>query len=739
MVYAFIFLVSVLCSSLQASNRVFNEDTFSDANWRLEVSSPAERTLHIHVSEGKETLLEQTVTIGQLSSIQTPTCSLAPNRNGFRLSYIGLDGTSLKAHIDANAAIDVLGSGSGIINTGFSRSKSWGFKTSGIWRNKEGNLSAFYNLITEAKEFHNLGILQVATGHFTQDYQFNKGVFHMGLTQNQVGVNPYATYEAWLENKATPRFQTGIAENYGVILAETGLKVSRLTFNDYGYAHLDFLDLEEAPLNIEGKAEQRTPVGESTPQPVVQVEETIVGRTPRVRVASNSFLSVGQVGSSLSVQDWTNQGLIQTIRDSEFAPTQNWDNQGQILSHGNVTINNRTRPRSLGTVISSGTVRALISDALNAAETEQALRTSKFASLNNQVIIDVVHHIDHYLNTITNHHLNGRFTHRTETGYIFQRRETTRTQKAVPGGSMTEEGKAEFQAMKGGHFARQAMLNHLKDALRHIGHLCGEQAGLLGMILQGLRDAGLSADEIQGLIDDAEIGNTLMGLAMIDSVRPSNLSALISQQTDSSQALNHFYTQASRAGMRVLDWVKRSGPESIGHFCDLANLLTLRGVEHPLVLGSAAICNTGRFAKTTYSTFKRVDAFFNRRHDGGRRTGGSGSGMTAGSGGSSSSSSSTSQQQGPQRAVPGTHQPIQPPKTLPAFPRAKEAPRKTFVQGSRGMRKRWKDDNYIYEWDYRHGRVEKWDKRGKKHLGEFDAQTGQQLKPGNPSKPPIEP
>ncbi len=44
------------------------------------------------------------------------------------------------------------------------------------------------------------------------------------------------------------------------------------------------------------------------------------------------------------------------------------------------------------------------------------------------------------------------------------------------------------------------------------------------------------------------------------------------------------------------------------------------------------------------------------------------------------------------------------------------------------MRKRWKDtDGRIYEWDSRHGTIEIYDSAGW-HLGEFNAETGEQLK-----------
>lgn len=83
---------------------------------------------------------------------------------------------------------------------------------------------------------------------------------------------------------------------------------------------------------------------------------------------------------------------------------------------------------------------------------------------------------------------------------------------------------------------------------------------------------------------------------------------------------------------------------------------------------------------------------------------------------------------------------VPPPKTLPAFPGAKRVPPKTPVPGVPGKKRaRWEDDEYIYEWDYLHGRVEKWSKNGRRHLGEFDHLTGEQTKPGDPSRKPIDP
>ena len=66
------------------------------------------------------------------------------------------------------------------------------------------------------------------------------------------------------------------------------------------------------------------------------------------------------------------------------------------------------------------------------------------------------------------------------------------------------------------------------------------------------------------------------------------------------------------------------------------------------------------------------------------------------------------------------------PRRLRAFPGAERVKPKSG-------RHRWIDaaSGYIYEWDYQHGRVERYDRRGR-HLGEFDPDTGAMTKPADP-------
>jgi len=68
------------------------------------------------------------------------------------------------------------------------------------------------------------------------------------------------------------------------------------------------------------------------------------------------------------------------------------------------------------------------------------------------------------------------------------------------------------------------------------------------------------------------------------------------------------------------------------------------------------------------------------------------------------------------------------PRRLRAFPNAVRVKPKS-------VRRRWFDGEagYIYERDYQHGRVERYDRRGH-HLGEFDPDTGAITKPADPDQ-----
>lgn len=114
--------------------------------------------------------------------------------------------------------------------------------------------------------------------------------------------------------------------------------------------------------------------------------------------------------------------------------------------------------------------------------------------------------------------------------------------------------------------------------------------------------------------------------------------------------------------------------------------------------------------------------------------GGSPGGGSPGGGSPGGGSPGTTGSANPSSGAPQLGSRVPPPSSPAAFPNVQRAKPKTSVQGGGGKRKRWKDDKgNIYEWDSQHGTVEKYNKNGK-HMGEFDPDTGEMLKPADPTR-----
>ncbi|OXU28552.1 hypothetical protein TSAR_011436 [Trichomalopsis sarcophagae] len=75
-------------------------------------------------------------------------------------------------------------------------------------------------------------------------------------------------------------------------------------------------------------------------------------------------------------------------------------------------------------------------------------------------------------------------------------------------------------------------------------------------------------------------------------------------------------------------------------------------------------------------------------------------------------------------------------KDIKGIPGLESQKRKTPVQGGGGLRSRWQDSKgkNVYEWDSRHGELEKYRKSDGKHMGSFDPKTGNQNKGPDPKK-----
>ena len=199
-------------------------------------------------------------------------------------------------------------------------------------------------------------------------------------------------------------------------------------------------------------------------------------------------------------------------------------------------------------------------------------------------------------------------------------------------------------------------------------------------------------------------------ISTYDQVSSEGRQKLQSDFPEVGSFLREISSQAQRVGLPIWQWAQRTGPEFIEGFCNLA-ILASRYTQHLAVAVPARVCTFGQLAPRAAQHIEKAQVFFSKKHE--RR------GKSQGSDG--------------QAQHVGAHQPIMAPEILSAFPKAVPVKGKTYVQGGGKIRERWKDKDYIYEWDSRHGTVEKYNQRGG-HLGEFDARTGKQLKPADPTR-----
>ena len=84
------------------------------------------------------------------------------------------------------------------------------------------------------------------------------------------------------------------------------------------------------------------------------------------------------------------------------------------------SVGSKKKPQSFGFVFSDGEIKAMIGEAIDEASLEALNGTSRFFSKKGKIIIDVPHHTDHLLNTITRHYVVDQWSRQTFTHTLKQ-------------------------------------------------------------------------------------------------------------------------------------------------------------------------------------------------------------------------------------------------------------------------------------------------------------------------------
>ena len=552
----FIKILLVMVATIKALS------AYENANVRFEVEKLGTNRLTIRGFEGSRSLFNQTVDRSFNAALIFGQNVLSRHGSGYKILYRGEDNTSLGLEVDQEGNIAIANSREG---TGFAARKSWGFKTSGVI-NHTGT-SLFFEIFTKANAFHNHGILKAYTGECLQDYLFNKGIIHFGNETDYVDADTYEVYRPLLNSRAAVSFQHGIIDDHGVILAEKGLRITNLVHKIRGILDVEQgLDLNNASIeNTNG----------------INVSGPITGTVNRFTNSGEFFAETLQ-SNRVQIGDWANTGGVFLERTSDILSEDKWSNKGAIFVGGNTSVGSKKKPQSFGIVLSDGEIKAMIGEAVDEASIKTIHGTARFFSRTGKITIDVAHHTDHLLNTITNHYTVdqwGRetFTHTTETGYIFQRRTTEIKKETI---DVSEECDHEpiddiKQKLQRKRTFLKELKNGIKDRLKKLGLLHASKNGIMAALMKGLSEAGLSIDDIDEIFGGEGYSSNLLDIvSAYEQLPPEGRQSLQSDLPALHSFLSDTALQAQRTGVPIWQWAQRNGPAFVERFCNLAVLVS---------------------------------------------------------------------------------------------------------------------------------------------------------------------
>jgi hypothetical protein len=212
------------------------------ADMRLQVSKGEDSNLLIQTFNKNRLVFGFSSSSHIEDSFEGNDCTLRRLESGFVLTWIHNSGYSISFLIHDNGNIIIENQR----GTNYQNSLTWGIKTYGKVVNL--GLSSFFRLYTEARELHNFGVLQMETGTLRQNYLFNLGVLHFGLSRSEFGaIDDYQEDLDLLRSSARPVYNTGVIDDYGLLISERGLRISNLTHKVYGAVNIQGeLKLENA-------------------------------------------------------------------------------------------------------------------------------------------------------------------------------------------------------------------------------------------------------------------------------------------------------------------------------------------------------------------------------------------------------------------------------------------------------------------------------------------------------------
>lgn len=250
----------------------------------FEVEKLTDNRLRFIGREKNMVVLDHTVKPDQLQPLHKGSFHLERKDTDILWVYLGSDHSQMAFTVSDNGDITLVPAKT---ETSYKTRKRWAFRTTGNLFNHTA--SNFYFLYLQASQIHNYSLLKCFGLDTQQSYFFNKGILHLGDDTGPASLGVYQEYLPLINQEAQPHYQENVIDDYGVTIAEKGLKIGQMIHRVHQFVDTEQLELDQAPLEVFQQ---------------LNVAGPIIGATPHV--INYGSMCARAITPSLSLQDWTN-------------------------------------------------------------------------------------------------------------------------------------------------------------------------------------------------------------------------------------------------------------------------------------------------------------------------------------------------------------------------------------------------------------------------------------------------
>ncbi|MDR1561298.1 MAG: hypothetical protein LBS23_03010, partial [Holosporaceae bacterium] len=316
---------------------------------------------------------------------------------------------------------DIELSSGGAKETGMAQNTKFAFQTNKSIKNH--NPIAFHHLAISCDDFYNYSVLQMNDYALFAKYYYNGGVIDSqgGRANVPLGLKNYVGMGFITQKPAGPSRKSGIFDNFGAFLGRDVHALGNLSVNSTGFLNTENLFVQN---------------GNISAGQLFDISGSLSGKIDSFRVAPQTFAHVGNMQVD-PMKNLLNQGNLHISKSSKL-DVESLENDGEITGSQSLDILVDTLKNDKGIILAKEAMNLIkrskegIKQQIRAEE-EAKIEFGKLLGSK----VKVQHHTDYYLNTITDHYTRDQFgretfSHRTETGYVFQRRETKTEEKELP-------------------------------------------------------------------------------------------------------------------------------------------------------------------------------------------------------------------------------------------------------------------------------------------------------------------